>query len=93
MSASTQDWEWDDQMRSAIIKRTEHWIVSVTPMMFNDRVLLTSHEEYPWLWTAGFCYDKGGAAYVAAAIWDPETELRPVGYKKVAADGREGVVL
>ncbi len=79
---------WDEKTQSVVVKVTEHWIVSVAPMIFNDRVLLTSREEYPWTWTAGWCYDKGGAAGLAAAVWDPETEREPIGYKKVAADAR-----
>lgn len=80
--------EWDDQIQSWVIKRTEHWIVSVTPMIFNDRVLLTSPDEYPLGWTAGWCYDKNGSAFLAAYAWDPETESEPQGYKKLAADAR-----
>ena len=78
--------EWDDAIESWIIRVTEHWIVSVTPMIFNDRIVLTHRNEYPWFVTAGWCYDKGGAAHLAAAVWDPETQHEPVGYKKVAAE-------
>jgi hypothetical protein len=88
MSEPASEFEWDDQLRSWIVKRTEHWIVSVTPMMFNDRVCLTSHREYPRTYTAGWCYDKNGSAFLAAYAFDPETEHAPVGFKKVAADAR-----
>lgn len=72
------------------IKVTENWVVAVMPMAFNDRVILCRH----WEWTevrgyvAGWCYDKGGAAALAAMAWDPETERTPVGWKKQACDGR-----
>ena len=91
MSAST-DFQMDKKLGSVIIKRTENWIVSVTPMIYNDRVLLTLASEYdnsPYPgWEAGWCYDKGGAAVLAAVAWDPETEREPLGYKKLAADRR-----
>lgn len=80
---------WDDQIRSTIVKVTEHWIVSVTPMIFNDRVCLTAHGEYPDCYTAGWCYDKGGSAVLAAMLFDPETQTEPLGYKKIAVDGRQ----
>lgn len=79
---------WDDQMQSLVVKETEHWIVSVTPMIYNDRVLLTSRDEYPYCYTAGFCYDKGPVALMAAMVWDPETQHQPVGFKKIACDSR-----
>lgn len=79
---------WDDKIQSLVVSETESWIVSVTPMIFNDRVLLTSKDEYPHTWTAGWCYDKGGAALLAAQAWDPETENEPVGFKKLAGDTR-----
>jgi hypothetical protein len=82
------DWEWDDQIQSWVVKRTEHWIVSVSPMLFNDRLYLTSHAGYPLFWAAGWCYDRDGSAFLAAYAFDPETEREPVGYKKVAADNR-----
>lgn len=81
--------KWDEQIQSMVIKETDDWVVSVTPMIFNDRVLFTDkHRDYPLSWTAGWCYDKGGAAHLAAMVWDPETEHSPVGYKKVAGDSR-----
>lgn len=80
--------EWDEKMLSWVVQRTEHWIVSVTPMLFNDRILLTHVAEYPHLWVAGWCYDKGGAAFLAAAVFDPEKGESPVGYKKIAQDRR-----
>lgn len=76
---------WDDAMQSLIVKESDEWIVSVTPMIFNDRVLFSLRSDYPLGWTAGWCYDKGGAAVLAAAAWDPDTQHEPVGHKKVAA--------
>lgn len=79
---------WDPKMCSMVVKKTEDWIVSVTPMLFNDRICLTSHSDYPYGYTAGWCYDKGPGVVLAAAIWDPETDREPAGYKKLACDSR-----
>lgn len=79
---------WDDRMQSLIVKESDEWIVSVTPMIFNDRVLFSMKADYPWGWTAGWCYDKGGGAVLAAVAWDPDTQHSPVGFKKIAGDGR-----
>lgn len=80
---------WDDTARTNVVKVVGEWIVSVTPMIFNDRVLLTHVDEWPFCWTAGWCYDKGGAAHLAAVAWDVETEREPKGYKKLAGDQRD----
>jgi hypothetical protein len=80
---------WCEDIGSMVVKVTENWIVSVTPMIYNDRVLLSDrHGSWRLGWVAGFCYDKGGAAALAAMAWDPETERYPVGYKKIAGDSR-----
>lgn len=92
MAASTEPY-FDEKIASLVIKESPEWIVSVTPMIFNDRVILTMRSEYPSGWTAGWCYDKGGAAILAAMAWDPNTEHSPVGYKKVAGDLRERKVV
>lgn len=75
--------------RVAGAQDTGEWIVSVTPMIFNDRVLLTHKErDYPYGCTAGWCYDKGGAAVLAALAWNVDTEDEPAGFKKCAFDSR-----
>lgn len=85
---SSDQFYFDEAMGSLVIQKTDEWIVSVTPMMFNDRVILTHKSEYPDFNTAGWCYDKGIAAICAAAVWDIESEREPAGYKKCAYDGR-----
>ena len=85
----TPEPRWDDKMGSLVIREVGDWIVSVTPMLFNDRIYLTHRSEYPLSATAGWCYDQGGAAILAAAVWDPLTEREPKGHKKVAFDLRE----
>lgn len=79
---------WDDGICAHVVKETDEWIVAVAPMIFNDRVLFMTRREYPVSWSAGWCYDQGGAAIFAALAWDPDTEHSPVGYKKVAGDSR-----
>ncbi len=88
MFPSTEELRWDPAIGSWIVKETDDWIVSVTPMIFNDRVLFTQRAEYPNFCTAGWCYDKGPAAILAAMAWDPDTQHSPVGHKKVAFDAR-----
>jgi hypothetical protein len=79
---------FDEALQSLVVQENDDWIVSVTPMIVNDRVYLTHRSEYPYSATAGFCYDKGGAAVLAAAVWDFENEPAPPGHKKVAFDAR-----
>jgi hypothetical protein len=79
---------FDVQIGSLVIKESADWIVSVTPMIFNDRVLLTLRSEYPFSAVAGWCYDKGGAAVLAAQAWDPDTQPTPAGFKKEAFNAR-----
>jgi hypothetical protein len=79
---------FDAQIGSLVIKESADWIVSVTPMIFNDRVLLTMRQDYPFTVTAGWCYDKGPAAVLAAQAWDPDTEPTPAGFKKEAFNAR-----
>jgi hypothetical protein len=79
---------FDLEIMSTVIRHDGDWMVSVTAMIFNDRVMLTHRSEYPNMATAGFCYDKGGAAALAATVWNPEEGAAPVGYKKCAFDAR-----
>lgn len=79
---------YDDQIKSVVLREAPGYLVSVVPQIFNDRVCLTTHDDYPHGWTAAWCYPKGGAAVVAALIWDPEQDPSPVGYLKVAGDAR-----
>jgi hypothetical protein len=80
---------WDEVLQSMVVQDTDEWVVSVTPMIFNDRVCLTHKQrDWPFGCTAGWCYDKGGAAALAAAVWDLDNEREPAGYKKRAFDTR-----
>lgn len=60
--------------------------VQVMPMLFNDRLVLTPMTA-TWGYDHGWCYDKGGAAFLAALVWNPSTEAEPAGYKKRATAG------
>jgi hypothetical protein len=87
---STPALGWNDEQQANVVKVTENWIVAVTPMIYNDRIILATHAGWKWGYTAGFCYDKGPAAILAASLWNPETERYPLGYKKIACDSRPG---
>ena len=84
---------WNETIKAHVVTVTEHWVVCVTPMIYNDRVLLCSVRDWDTSIVAGFCYDKGAVAAVAALIWDPETQHEPLGHKKVAFDSRKGRLL
>lgn len=86
---STTGLYFDEKIESLVVKQNDEWIVSVSPMLFGDRILLTNKQlDYPYGCTAGWCYDKGGAAVLAALAWDIETEHEPAGFKKKAFDSR-----
>lgn len=70
------------------IKETETHLVEVIPMLFNDRVVLTP-KTCLWVYDYGWCYDKGGAAFYAAYLWNPDTEAEPAGYKKAPLGERK----
>ncbi len=89
---------WTEEGDAFIVKVTEHWIVAVTPMLFNDRIVIASPEEYGRFWTAGFCYSRDFhystlETIFAATLWDPETEMQPKCFVKVAYDLRQGSLL
>lgn len=84
---------FDERIESVVYGHHGPWLVSVSPQLVNDRILLTHRDEYPMQWTAGFCYDKGPSAGLAAAVWDPLTERYPVGFKRIAVDGRDSYPL
>lgn len=83
---------WDEQLLTMVYHKDGPWIVSVTPMIYNDRVLLTHESEVErGTCTSGYCYDKGPAAGLAAQLWFPTKQLRPKGFKKIAFEGRTHV--
>lgn len=80
---------WDDKLQSTVYGFNGNWLVSVTRMLFTDRICLTSTEDYPSFYTAGWDYEQGQAA-LAAMLWDPEDEWEPKGYIRCACDSRSG---
>lgn len=83
---------WDKNLKTMVYRKDGPWLVSVTPMLFNDRVLLTHESEVErGTCTSGYCYDKGPASGMAAMQWNPLEEPRPVGFKKIAFEGRTHV--
>ena len=77
---------FDPETQTSVMGHREDFRVEVWPMIFNDRVGVTHRSGYPHSLVAGFCYDKGGAAVVAAIVWlhNWDTMLVPPGFKKVA---------
>lgn len=62
------------------------YIIQIMPMIFNDRLIMTAKGNEAFH-DHGWCYDKGGAAFLAAFTWDPETQGEPDGFKKRATAG------
>lgn len=65
-----------------VVKVTEHFVVAVIQMIYNDRIIVMKGDTWAYQYDAYWCYDKGGAAALAAIAWDPETEPEPLGHKK-----------
>lgn len=70
-----------DDYGTVTIGRWGGYLVQILPMLFNDRLVLTP-EDAPMSYDYGWCYPKGGAAFLAAAVWNPETEGEPKGFIK-----------
>lgn len=80
--------EYDHRTRTNIVRVTENWITSWAPYGFNDRLMLTRRDAWPYFVAAGWCYNKGGVVILAAKAYDPETDWAPAGFKKTACDER-----
>lgn len=63
------------------------YLVQILPMIFNDRLVLTP-ERARGVYDYGWCFAKGGAAMLAAMVWNPATQAEPVGYIKAVIPGR-----
>lgn len=74
--------------REYVAQETERFVVAVLVMGFNDRIVVVPKDEYGRGWTAGYCYHKGGEAFIRAMIWNPEEDQRPQGFKKIAFESR-----
>lgn len=81
-------WVEREYDREYVAQETERFVVAVLVMGFNDRIAVTPKEHYGTGWSAGFCYDKGGEAFIRAMLWNPEEDQRPQGFKKIAFDAR-----
>ncbi|MBF9135151.1 hypothetical protein I0C86_40445 [Plantactinospora sp. S1510] len=63
------------------------WLVQVMPMLYNDRLILTP-QSFQSVYDFGWCYPKGGAAELAARVWDPEVQGEPAGFTKAVGNAR-----
>lgn len=76
---------------SFVIAKTDEFVVEVTPMIFNWRVVVATPDQYQSTWEKGYCYFGTGLetlirATIAAEEWakgDPFT-TDPEGYDKRA---------
>lgn len=80
---------WDDALCAFVVRDHPDFLVSVVPMLFNHRVVLTLRQDYPLTYVAGWCYSERWPAFAAAIEWNPEVERRPSGFVKEAVDLRE----
>jgi hypothetical protein len=75
-----------DDCGTATIGEWGGYYIQIMPMIFNDRIVMTP-ASCPYVYDHGWCFTKGGAAILAALIWNPQTEAEPLGYKKRATAG------
>lgn len=78
---------WDDKIESLIVGRTGDYLVSISRMIFTERIVITGLNDYPFGYTAGWDYEPG-TALAAAQAWNPEETREPTGYIRVACDAR-----
>ena len=55
--------------------------IEVVPMLFNDRIIVVP-KSAPYTYDRYWCYQKGGAAILAALAWDGADDTEPVGWIK-----------
>lgn len=93
---------WSDVIKAQVVKVTDHWVVGLMHTIYNDRIFLSSHDEWRNSITAAWCYDRVEApdpllatveTLIVATNWDPEVDREPPGYKKCAFDARKGSLL
>ena len=63
------------------VLETDTHTIEIWPMLYNDRIVTVPHDS-PMTVDRYWCYDKGGAAHLAAAAWDGSPDSEPVGWKK-----------
>jgi hypothetical protein len=68
------------------VREHNGWKIQIIPMIFNDRLVLSAPDDV-FGYSHGWCFDKGGAAILAALAWDLDTEDEPAGFKKRATPG------
>ena len=85
------DLPYSESNGNLIVKETENWIFSVVPMIYNQRLCISTAKEHGRSYTAGFCYPSSSlsTAILAALLWNPESEQWPgSGFVKIAYDSR-----
>lgn len=79
---------WDDKIESLVVAQTGEYLVSISRMIYTERIVITGLDEYPSCYTAGWDFEPG-AAVAAAQAWNPDNEWEPKGYIRVACDARQ----
>ncbi len=70
-----------DEYGTMTVGEWKGYLIQILPMLFNDRIVM-SPKSCPETYDYGWCFDKGGAAYLALAVWDPQEQAEPIGFKK-----------
>jgi hypothetical protein len=78
------DQKWDDAVASWRVGQVGGYLVHITPMIVNHRVVLTPVDDQ-YTYDIGWCYDSLADAVIALAQWQPTSGERPPGFKKEVA--------
>lgn len=71
---------WDDKRATYVIACTRTHLIEVSPMMFNDRLVLTPLSN-PMVYDAFWCFPPG-TAFDAAWTWLASDDDEPSGWIK-----------
>lgn len=81
-----------DRFGTVTIGRWGGWLLQIVPTLTDDRIVLTD-ESYPAVYDYGWCYDKGGEAFLALIAWDLAQDPEPAGYTRRALPRLRKVVV
>lgn len=71
----------NDDATAYRVGETETAFIEVVPMLFNDRIIIVP-KSAPHTYDRFWCYQKGGAAILAALAWGGADDTEPVGWIK-----------
>mgnify|MGYP007028434302 CR=1 FL=1 len=73
--------EWNDLLMGYVVSENENYFVIVRPMLVNDRVIEIEKDEQ-FFGKRYWCYPRGGAAFLAAKVWEQDDQTEPIGWIK-----------